>query len=101
MLGKVRIPRNTEVGKQILWTRKQISKELGRKITISDESYLERERQRLINSEDAEEVEKGEKMVTTVSILRGQPLDDQTIKNRVSKTKAATILGDHDAQLAE
>jgi DNA-directed RNA polymerase len=82
----VKIPRTSDFGKRILRKRTEISKELGRRVTISDEIYLERERQRLLNSEKEEDVARGKAMVTTVSILEGLPFGDYSQKKRSTKS---------------
>lgn len=90
-LRVVKIPKSSEQAEKILLKRKEISQELGRKVTFSDEIYLERERQRLINSSNEEEVEQGKKMVTTVSIVEGESIGKFVMPKKRNKKANAEI----------
>lgn len=62
------IPRGTDIAKRIVEARHQLSKKLGRTVTLADEIASERERRRLIASQNPEDVKLAESMMTTVSI---------------------------------
>ncbi|KAG7664254.1 RPO41 [[Candida] subhashii] len=56
-------------GNKVRAVRKKWDKELGRSVTFADELYMEQKRQRLLASQNPAEVEKGKKMVTTISVI--------------------------------
>lgn len=64
-----RVERTSELAKQILAVRSQLSKHLGRQATLADEIYMEKRRIQLLGSENPEDRAKGEKMNTTVSLV--------------------------------
>lgn len=64
-----RVERTSELAKQIIALRTQLSKELGRQATLADEIYVEKRRVQMLQSEDPQERADGEKMITTVSLV--------------------------------
>lgn len=74
-LRLVKIPRDSAAAKMILQHRHNVSKQLGRRVTLGDEIYLERKRQLLLNSENPEDQKRGLNEVTTVSLLEGIDVD--------------------------
>ncbi|KAH3680771.1 hypothetical protein WICMUC_000122 [Wickerhamomyces mucosus] len=87
-LQVIKIPRTSEVAKKILMTRKEISAQLGRRITLGDEIFLEKKRQALLSSENEEEINQGKSMVTTVGLIEDQ--DIESLKKKKA-TKSAKI----------
>ena len=65
----LRIEKKSELAEEIVALRKRLSQELGRPITLADEIYMEKKRVQLLESENSEDISKGKKMVTTVSLL--------------------------------
>ncbi|AGO11467.1 AaceriACR224Cp [[Ashbya] aceris (nom. inval.)] len=64
-----KIKKRSDLGQQLIELKSELSKSLGRPITIMDELAMERKRQQLINSTDPELRAEGERMVTTVSFM--------------------------------
>ncbi|SCV99723.1 LAFE_0B01090g1_1 [Lachancea fermentati] len=65
----LKIDKKSDLARSVMELRKQLSKDLGRPITLADEIYMEKKRIQLLESEDPEEQAKGKSMVTTVSIV--------------------------------
>jgi len=86
-LQLIEIPAKTEVGQKILARRKELSKELGRTVTLGDEVYMERKRQLLLTSEKEEDVKRGQDMVTTVSLIENEDLEQLTSTKELKKVE--------------
>lgn len=84
-LQLVEIPVKSEAGQKILAKRKELSKQLGRSVTLGDEVYMERKRQLLLNSDKMEEVMKGQEMVTTVKLLENEDIEQLTSTKELRK----------------
>ncbi|KAI3402432.2 RPO41 [Candida oxycetoniae] len=65
----LRVPAKHELTMKIKEIKKQWAKSIGRGITISDEIKMERKRLQLLASKNPKEVEAGEKMQTTISVV--------------------------------
>jgi DNA-directed RNA polymerase len=74
-LRLVNIPRDSDAAVKVMAHRKEISKQLGRRISLGDEIYLERKRQLLLNSDDPSKQERGRNEITTVSLLENVDVD--------------------------
>lgn len=80
------IDAENEVARKVSALRKQISKTLGRKVTVADEIYLEKKRRQLLESSDPEVIKVGREMVTTVSITENYDIEEITRKKSAAKT---------------
>lgn len=90
-LQVIKIPKQSSVAVEILKKRKELTIQLGRKVTLGDEIFLERKRQTLVNSENPEQVLQGQKMVTTVSIIENEDFEKlKTKKSKAKKVKEAS-----------
>lgn len=59
--------------------RREVSKQLDRKVTLLDEMHLEQERRRLLDSDDPAMVEEGRNMETSVSIVEEMVEDKEAL----------------------
>lgn len=84
-LQLIEIPVKSEVGQKILAKRKELSKQLGRAVTLGDEVYMERKRQLLLNSDDMTDMIRGREMVTTVKLLEGEDIEQLTSTKELRK----------------
>ncbi|SCV02225.1 LAMI_0G17040g1_1 [Lachancea mirantina] len=64
----VKIEKKSAVAIKIAEFRKKLSAELGRPVTLADDIQLEKKRIQLLSSEDPEERQEGEALVTSVSL---------------------------------
>ncbi|CAL9728247.1 DNA-directed RNA polymerase, mitochondrial [Monosporozyma unispora] len=81
----VKVPRSNPIVQEILTLREELSQKLGRPAKLSDEIYMERTRQRLLNSEDPEKVEEGKTMTTTISVTMGNEEALENLDNLSSR----------------
>lgn len=63
-----KIDKHSPLAKKILSIRSKLSEKLGRPATLADEIYMEKTRNKLLESDDLEEQERGKNMETTVSV---------------------------------
>lgn len=85
-----KIRKSSDLAIKVINMRKNFSEKLGRPFLIADEISMERERIRLLRSENPEEREKGKKMVTTISITEEYDVEKEEVKN--SPNISCTIL---------
>ncbi|KAH3678246.1 hypothetical protein WICPIJ_008881 [Wickerhamomyces pijperi] len=86
-LQELKIPRSSAVAVEILKKRKELSEQLGRKVNLGDEIFLEKRRQSLLNSENPEDVKLGEEMVTTVSIIEKEDFEKLQVQKSRRRPK--------------
>lgn len=84
-----RIEKCSDLAKRVLDVRTKLSETLGRPATLADEIYMEKKRVQLLQSGIAEDVEKGEQMETTVSIMDKV---DNVEEVEVKKSDASTLM---------
>ncbi len=86
-LIQMKIKANSKVAKEIKEFKRQKTEELG-SFKMLDEILLEKQRQKLIRSENPEDRAKGNEMITTVSIIEKAPIPEIVTKS-VPKKKFA------------
>lgn len=90
----VKIPKNSEPAKKVAALRKELSQQLGKRISLGEEIYLEKRRQERLKSDDPAEVARGMSEVTTVSLLEGVDLNSLIATKTTTKRGKAVEVDD-------
>ena len=79
-----KIPKSSKLATEVMALRAELSKKLGRQVTLADEIRFEKQRQKLLRSSDPEEVERGKAMVTTISLAEAADESELAIGKRIA-----------------
>ncbi|CCF57348.1 hypothetical protein KAFR_0C03560 [Kazachstania africana CBS 2517] len=87
----IEINKSSNLAKRIVEVRSDLSKKLRRTVTLADEVYFEKQRQKLLNSNFEDDVNRGKKMITTVSLIEEEE-NSASLKVKPTDTKKLLIL---------
>lgn len=86
-----RVDKTSDLARKIISIRAELSNSLGRPATLADEIYMEKSRTCLLQSENPDEVKRGNEIVTTVSLLEQLP-NIEDIESKKSDGSTIMIL---------